>query len=146
MFLLKNLKRKRKMIHLNKGTSTEFAVTLQEKTTLATPFYLFKFTNDTSKVDYFCIIADTSTQKQRFNLFSFTEGVNDALNGSLILSGSGYYDYYIYEQDNSTNLDPANATGLVEQGKMRLFDSADNPDYTSYTPTSTQQNYIYNPS
>ena len=134
------------MIHLNKGTSTEFAITLQEKTTLATPFYLFKFTNDTSKVDYFCIIADTSTQKQRFNLFSFTEGVNDALNGSLILSGSGYYDYYIYEQDNATNLDPANATGLVEQGKMRLFDSADNPDYTSYTPTGTQQNYIYNPS
>ena len=56
-------KKKKKMIHLNKGTATEFAITAR-KTTLATPFYLFKFTNDTSKVDYFCIIADTSTQSK----------------------------------------------------------------------------------
>ena len=89
------------MIHLNNSTSTEFAVTLYEKTTLTNPFYLFHFKNDTSFNDYYCIIADTSTQKQRFNLFSFTEGVNDALNGSLILGKSGYYEYYIYEQRTS---------------------------------------------
>jgi len=134
------------MIHLNKSASTEFAVTLKEKTTLANPYYLFHFENDTSNANYYCIISDTSTQKQRYNLFTFTEGADVPLTGELILTNSGYYNYYIYEQDNNTNLDPDNATGLVEQGKMRLFDSADNPDFTAYTATVSQQTYVYNPS
>jgi hypothetical protein len=145
MYLKLKKRKRRKMIHLNNSTSTEFAVTLYEKTTLTNPFYLFHFKNDTSFNDYYCIITDTSTQKQRFNLFSFTEGVNDALNGSLILGKSGYYEYYIYEQTNATNLDPTLSTGLVEQGKMRLFNVADNPNYSSHTIAGVT-NYVYNPS
>lgn len=133
------------MIHLNNSTSTTFAVTLQEKTTLTNPVYLFHFKNDTSNSNYYVIISDTSTQKQRFNLFTFTEGVNDALNGSLILGKSGYYDYFIYEQSSSTNLDPNNSTGLVEQGKMRLLNVNDNPNYTTHTVAGVT-NYVYNPS
>ena len=133
------------MIHLNNSTTSEFAVTLYEKTTLTNPVYLFHFKNDTSKSDYYCIISDISTHKKRFNLFTFTEGVNDALNGSLILGKSGYYEYYIYEQTSSTNLDPANSTGLVEQGKMRLMNVNDNPNYTTHTVEGVT-NYVYNPS
>jgi hypothetical protein len=133
------------MIHLTKSSSIEFVVTLKEKTTLTSPNYLFHFKNDTSKVDYYCIIADTSTQKQRYNKFTFTEGSNNPTAGSLILSGSGYYDYFIYEQTSSSNLDPANSTGLVEQGKMRLFDSSDNPDFTQHTVSGTTY-YVHNPS
>ena len=132
------------MIVLTKNASTIFVATLWEKTTITNPVYLFEFKNDLTKTDYYCIISDTSTNVNRYNKFTFTEGVNDALNGSLILGQGGYYTYEIYEQTSATNLDP---TGLnkVEQGKMKLLDSTETPDFTSYT-TSTSTNVVYNPS
>mgnify|MGYP006410520299 CR=1 FL=1 len=114
MYLKLKKRKRRKMIHLNNSATSEFAVTLYEKTTLPTPFYLFHFKNDT-------------------------------LNGSLILGKSGYYEYYIYEQTSATNLDPTLSTGLVEQGKMRLFNVADNPNFTEHNVAGVT-NYVYNPS
>ncbi len=145
MCLKINLKRKRKkMIVLNKNSTTNFVATLYELSILTDPNYLFKFTSDQTKQSYYTIIADISTNKPRYNEFNFIEGVNDALNGSLILGQGGYYTYEIYEQTSATNLDP---TGLnkVEQGKMKLLDSTETPDFTSYT-TSTSTNVVYNPS
>jgi len=133
------------MIHLNKGTATDFVVTLKEKQTLVNPYFLFYFINNTSKLKYYCIIADTSNFKNRFNKFTFTEGTDVPLLGELILGESGYYNYFIYEQTSATNLDPSSATNLVEQGKMRLFDVSDNPDFTEFIPTRVT-NIVYNPS
>ena len=133
-------KRKRKVIHLNKGILTTFVATCSELGVLTNPFYLLKLKNDTSKKDYFCILNDVSIH-DRYNQFNFTEGVDDALNGKLILTNSGYYDYFIYEQLSATNLDPSLAS-LVEQGKMRLFDANDNLSVSQHTISGT--NIIYN--
>ena len=133
------------MIHLNRGVATDFVVTLKEKQILSSPYFLFNFKNDTSKIDYYCIIADSSSFKDRYNKFTFTEGTDSPLVGQLILGQSGYYDYYIYEQTSATNLDPDLSTNIVESGKMRLFDASDNPSFSSYSPTPTT-NFVYNPS
>ena len=133
------------MIVLNKGETTTFVATLWELSTLTSPYYLFVFTSSQTKVSYYTIIANTSTNVERYNKFVFVEGVDDALNGKLILGKGGFYTYTVYDQSSSTNLDPDLATGIVERGKMKLMDSADAPDFTQHAVSPTT-NIVYNPS
>ena len=142
-----NLKRvkNQKMIVLNKNATTIFVATLWEKTTLTgTYYYLFQFTSAQTKVDYYTIIANISTNIDRYNMFSFVEGVSDAINGKLILGKGGFYSYKAFEQVSSTNLDPTGLTE-VESGKMRLLDSSELPDFTQHSVSPTT-NIVYNPS
>ena len=109
------------MIKLTKGTTTSnIALTLTEKVTLSPVYFLFEFKNDTSNTKYYVISADTSTETERYNLFSITEGVDDQVNGSVILGDSGFYTYTVYEQSSSSNLDPSGLS-IVETGKMKLL-------------------------
>ena len=108
------------MIKLEKNTTnTNIALTLTEKVTISNPYFLFEFTKDMTDASYYVICADTSTETQRYNLFSLTEGGADPTNGNVTLGLEGFYKYKIYEQASSTNLDPSGLT-LVENGKMRL--------------------------
>lgn len=132
------------MIVLTKNASTIFVATLWEKTTITSPVYLFEFKNDLTKTDYYCIMSDTSTNIDRYNKFTFTEGVNDALNGSLILGNGGYYEYRVFEQVSTTNLDPSGLT-IVETGKMKLIDTTEEPNFTQHSVSPTT-NIVYNPS
>lgn len=122
------------MINLVQNTATSFDLTLTEKVTLSTPKFLFKFRNITEKVSYYTIIADTSSFTRRYNRFSFTEGTADALNGKLILGAGGQYEYFVYEQSSTTNLDPTGLT-LVEKGFMGL--DRGNTTYNQHTITET---------
>jgi len=133
------------MIILNKNETTVFVATLWELSTLTSPYYLFQFISSQTKVSYYTIIANTSTNVSRYNKFSFVEGVDDALNGKLILGKSGFYTYVVYEQNSSSNLDPDSATGIVEYGKMKLMDSATSPNFTQHAVSPTT-NIVYNPS
>lgn len=131
------------MIVINKNATTEFVATLYELSQLTNPNYLFEFESDQTKTKYYCIITDTSTNKERYNEFSFVEGSDDPTNGSLILGSAGFYNYKVYEQSSSTNLDP---TGLnvVERGKLKLIDSTYQPSFTQHT-VATNTNIVYNP-
>jgi len=133
------------MIVLNKGETNVFVATLWELSTLTSPYYLFVFTSSQTKVSYYTIIANTSTNVSRYNKFSFVEGVDDALNGKLVLGETGFYTYTVYDQSSSTNLDPDLATGVVEYGKMKLMSTADSPDFTQHSVSPTT-NIVYNPS
>lgn len=131
------------MIVINKNATTNFVATLFELSTLTNPDYLFEFESDQTKTKYYTIIADISTNKSRYNEFNFVEGSNDATNGSLDLGSPGFYNYKVYEQNSTTNLNP---TGLneVEQGKMKLIDSTYQPSFTQHT-VSPSTNIVYNP-
>ena len=107
-------------ILINQNTTNNLTFTLKEKSTLSSLIYLFQFRNVTEKVSYYCIMADISLYKERYNEFVFTEGTNLPLVGELILGAGGQYEYFVYEQTSSTNLDPTLATGLVESGLMEL--------------------------
>jgi hypothetical protein len=81
-------------------------------------------------------MADTSLYKDRYNEFVFTEGTDLPLVGKLILGAGGQYEYFVYEQLSSTNLDPTLATGLVESGLMDLERAS-----TTYNQHSIDQTY-----
>lgn len=105
------------MIHFSKNTSSEIVLTLTEKQTLTTPNYLFWFkSRGTNQVVKFVVLNadDTSSHKERYN--EFTIDVNDYFEDS----PEGDWEYRIYEQTSTTNLDPSLATGLLEVGIMRL--------------------------
>ena len=117
------------MLSFVKTSANTIVVTLAEKTTLTgTVYYLWKFVNDQDgSIDY-CIATDLSLYKDRFNEFSITTNTyfNTALNGQ--------YDYQIYEQVSTSNLNP---TGLneLESGIMELIGTP--LSYTEYTTTDT---------
>lgn len=113
------------MLLLQKGTAnTNQALTLTENSTLASPVYLFVFSKGGNDYPVICTDLATTAQKARTNLFTITEGADDPTNGSLILGTTGVYDLIVYEQSSTTNLDPANSTGIVMTTLARLTSAA----------------------
>lgn len=109
------------MIHLTKNSSSTIIVTLLEKKTLALPNYLFWFrSRGTNQEVAFVLLNtdDSSLYKTRYN--KFTIDVNDYFEDS----PEGDWEYKIYEQTSTTNTDPDLATGLLEDGIMRLTNLA----------------------
>lgn len=111
------------MLLINKGELNKIVVTLSEKTTINPPYYLFRFVNDVDNTEVSIVLIDTSIYIDRYNEFEFTEGTD------ITLDNLGFYHYYIYEQDNDTNIDYKLAGALVESGKLKLV----NPNEESTT-------------
>lgn len=127
------------MIILQKATTnTELVFTLNENKTLSSPYYLFVFSKGGN--DYPVISTDlaTTAQQERYNKFTITEGSSDPTNGSFIIGSTGVYELNIYEQSSSSNLDPDNATGLVESTLARVIDS----ESSNYIEHTISINYI----
>lgn len=121
------------MIHLTKGETNTVILTLTEKQTLTSPNYLFRFTNRTTGAEVVFVktnASDTSAYKYRFNQFSIITS------GFFSNQPSGEWLYYIYEQASATNRDCTKATGLLEQGIMRLNES-ESFAYTQHEPDNT---------
>lgn len=121
------------MIHLTKCETNTVILTLTEKQTLTSPNYLFRFTNRTTGAEVVFVktnASDTSAYKYRFNQFSIITS------GFFSNQPSGEWLYYIYEQASATNRDYTKATGLLEQGIMRLNES-DVFEYTQHQPDNT---------
>lgn len=127
------------MIKITQTSVNEIIVTLTEKVTLSSPYFLFQFENQQTKQLYYCISADTSSYTDRYNDFSIEEKTNPTLtNGEIRLANEGFYNYTIYEQESSTNLDPDNATGIVEKGICKVIGTA----RTSYSHTPATTTYV----
>lgn len=121
------------MVYLTKGQTTDVIFTLTEKQTLASPNYLFHFSNRTSHdVIAFVVLnaSDISTHKERYNKFSINAAT--AFNNAL----AGEWIYTIYEQASSTNTDIDLAAGLLETGILRLNDST-TFEFTEYETNNT---------
>ena len=121
------------MIYLRKGHTDQVIVTLTEKQTLTAPNYLFHFKQRTSNdVVAFVLLnaADLSTHKDRYNKFS--------INGVTYFASklAGEWEYKIYEQTSTTNVDPEDAGALLETGIMRLS-ATDNFAFTEYGTNNT---------
>lgn len=131
------------MIQITKNATNNIALTLTEKSTLTNPDYLFVFQSDETRDSYEFIAADTSTYTDRYNLFAIieTNSTPDPLAGEVELPLVGFYTYTIYEQNSATNLNPANATGVVEVGKVQVVDT---PSSDSEFANTNNINYVYN--
>jgi len=119
------------MIRLTKGATQNIILTLTEKQLLTNPNYLFVFTNRSANTEVKFVRlnnTDLSQYKDRYNEFSIVTNTNfsTALNGQ--------YDYDIYEQTSTSNLNPA-GLNLLESGIMELVGTPFN--FTEYTTTDT---------
>lgn len=124
------------MIVYTIGTQTETIVTLNESTTIANPFYLFVFTNVSTKVEYKIVVnsaSDSSEFPERANIFSFNT-ITLFQNAQ-----AGQYSYEVYEQVSSVNTNPT-GLNLVECGKM-LLNPAANLIQQGYEPETTYKGY-----
>lgn len=119
------------MIRLTKGATQNIILTLTEKQLLTNPNYLFVFTNRSANTEVKFIQlnnTDISQYKDRYNEFSIVTNTNFAT------SLNGQYDYSVYEQASSSNLNPA-GLNLLETGIMELVGTPFN--FTEYTTTDT---------
>lgn len=119
------------MIRLTRSFTQNIILTLTEKQLLTNPNYLFVFTNrsDNTLVKFVKLNnTDISAYKDRFNNFSIT--TNTYFNSSL----NGQYDYQIYEQTSTSNLNPT-GLNMLESGIMELVGTT--MSYTEYTTTDT---------
>jgi len=81
--------------------------------------------------DITCILSDSSSYTQRYNLFAFTEGTDATL------ADTGDYYLEVYEQVSAVNLDPLLASKLVHEEEVLVLrepfvNKEHNPTITGY--------------
>jgi hypothetical protein len=128
------------VIVISQNSANTVIVTVTELTTISNPVYLFVFYREELQGQHeSCIAQDSSPYPDRYNEFTITDTSSPTpLNGevNLIYTGASWY-YEIYAQTSTTNLDPALADELVEQGKVVVVGTeTPTPTYT-YNPTPT---------
>ena len=125
----------------------------------ASVYYLVELTSMTSKNSIYFLPSSVEANNGRYTKLNFTVVSKDALPqptvgiisfydsvGGLDTYPMGFYEFRIYEQTSSTNIDPLLATGLLEKGFAFVRDFSGNmqelPDgFNEYDPTLTQ--YVY---
>lgn len=117
---------------INKGQNNFLIFTLSEKVTLTNPYYLFSFKHQVLMSSVNFIASDVSGFPTRYNKFLITEttGTVNLTSGVVSLPETGFYEYSIYEQTSSSNLDISNATGLLEIGMVKVESNL--PIYREY--------------
>lgn len=131
------------MIKLIKNQTNRVIVTASENVTLSAPVYfLFELISDDTKFAKVFTANDISNNICRYNEFlvEVTDGAEDLLNGVINLNINGYYKYNVYQMSDSTNLDIASTSGIVETGKLYLKGDL-KPVTTSYNDNE-DNNYI----
>jgi hypothetical protein len=121
------------MIQLTQGATEYIYLTLTEKQTLTTPNYLFRFVNRTTRDEVTFVLlnaADVSLYKDRYNKFSIK------VPKYFSLGNIGEYLYFVYEQESAYNVDYTKATGLLEEGIMKLSPST-TFEYTQHEVDNT---------
>lgn len=112
---------------ITKETNNTLVFTLSEKVTLTAPYYfLFSLKGQTEMERKNFIVEDTSDYPNRYNKFLITEtsGAENLTSGVINLSDAGFYEYEIYEQTSSSNLEIVNTTSLLEIGMIKVNGSA----------------------
>jgi hypothetical protein len=118
------------MLVITKGVQSDIMVTLQDSITLLNPYYLFVFTNISTKEELKVIVNsadDKSNFPNRINVFEIDNDLFEDLQ-------TGQYIYEVYEQLSSTNV-ITTGLNLVENGRMILKAVGETTNYlTGYSP------------
>jgi hypothetical protein len=117
---------------INKGQNNFLVFTLSEKVTLSNPYYLFSFKHQVLMSSVNFIAFDVSGFPDRYNKFLITEttGTTFLTSGVVSLPETGFYEYTIYEQTSSTNLNVENTTNILEIGMVKV--NSDLPIVNAY--------------
>lgn len=111
------------MIVINKATVNDTIFTLEEKRTLTSPTFLFRFIHDQTNTEKLFIAADISGFVRRFNRFTIEETSAEDLTDGKVSLKEGFHVYEIYEQLSTTNLSLSLVDNKVplEVGKIRVI-------------------------
>lgn len=112
------------MVYLETGSNT-ITVTPQEKVTIANPEFVFVYVNDNTGKKVACNAGTETSLDHGRSQFTTIIGVDDNVNGKILLDDYGFYHYYIYQTADATTFsystidstDLRTLTGLVETGK-----------------------------
>lgn len=121
------------MITIIKNQANKVILTLKEKQTIENPDFLFEFVNDTEGVNdkKLFTATDISLYSERYNEFVITDSTTELpYQGQMNFSPVGYWSYTIYEmaQGSPNDLDPDNALGILETGKVEVIDQSPSTD------------------
>ncbi len=108
------------MINITRNSSNDVVVTTTEYGTAT--YYLFELRSDTTEGVQYCVAQDSSAFPNRFNKFAITEvgsGTATPTAGEVKLGNDGQWQYYIYANSSSSNLDPT-GLALLEQGIVKV--------------------------
>lgn len=117
-------------------TTAELILTLTEKVSISSPYYMFVFTHTVTKDTVTFIRSeaqDESAYPARYNKFT--------VNPSVLFAGQqpGHWNYAIYEQSSAINTDPAQAGEVLEYGKLIL--NGTTFSYEKYNSSTTFKVY-----
>ncbi len=132
------------MLLITRGTNNTLVMTLTEKSTLTSPYYLMKLVNDTTReLKLFVLASDQSLYQNRYNEFVLTEvnslGAEVLTSGTVMLKPTGFWTYEVFEQSDPTNLHVENATTLVETGKVKVIGT--DTEYVEHQPPTSYKAY-----
>jgi hypothetical protein len=112
------------IIYRNQANECVFTVT--ENATLSNPYWLFELKGSQDNQVKRFVAQNTTTYSDRYDLFTITESsAENLLTGTVSLPYVAEYYYKIWEQTSPTNLNPANATSICEEGIIRVYESPD---------------------
>lgn len=125
------------MLVIAKNTNTNLIVTVTEKVTLATPYFLFVFQSDVTKEKVIFLQANSSAHTDRYDEFIITERSTNLnfSSGIIELNPHGTWTYEIFEQSSSSNLIEANAGTRLETGIAKVLGTQET--YTTYNGQPT---------
>ena len=128
-------------------TNNRVVLTLSELVTLTgNTFFLVEMTSDDTNESVYCVPDDISINTCRYNEFEITvSGGTETLTGptvSIDMNPVGYWKYTVYQQESPTNLDPALADGVIENGKVFL-DGPVPPEVTDYKGNDDNTTNVY---
>lgn len=118
-------------------TAAVIILTLTEFVTLTAPYYLFVVTHvETKNVVAFvkAEIDDESNFPQRYNKFTIDASV------LFYNQPTGEWHYKVYEQESNTNINPALAGIILEEGKL-ILDRATEFAYSQYNSSTSYKAY-----
>jgi hypothetical protein len=123
--------------YLQTNTASQtLLLSLEEGVLLLPPFtdYLLILQNEIT-LQLFAVIPILVDSNERITTLSVSTDTDDAENGSILITQSGRYNYIIYGQNSSTNLDPedADVVGELKRGFIEftaLTEYFDQPNLT----------------
>jgi hypothetical protein len=104
------------MNYLQTNTASQTLLLSLEEGVLLLPIftdYLLILQNEIT-LQLFAVIPILVDSNERITTLSVSTDADDAENGSILITQSGRYNYIIYGQNSSTNLDPADAVVVGE--------------------------------
>lgn len=83
--------------------------------------YLLIIQNETT-LEKFAVIPTLISTNERISILSISTNADDALNGSILITEGGRYNYVIYGQNSVGNLDPTDpdVVGEIKRGYIEF--------------------------